>query len=38
MKKHLKGRCFHTIAKIQHGSQTTTHTWSQDHQYNNSRC
>jgi hypothetical protein len=26
MKKHLKGRCFHTIAKIQHGSQTTTHT------------
>jgi hypothetical protein len=29
-------RRFHTVAEIQGESQTTTHTWSQKHQYNNS--
>jgi hypothetical protein len=29
---------FHTVAEIQHESQTITHTWSQKHQYSNSRC
>jgi hypothetical protein len=37
MKMQLNGRRFHTVAEIQHESQITTHTWSQKHQYNNSR-
>jgi hypothetical protein len=36
MKMQLKDRHFHTVGEIQRESQT--HTWSQKHQYNNSRC
>jgi hypothetical protein len=33
IKMQLKGRRFHTVVEIQCESQTTTHTWSQKHQY-----
>jgi hypothetical protein len=38
LKMQLRSCRFHTVAKIQRESQTTTHTWSQKHQYNNSQC
>jgi hypothetical protein len=38
MMMQLIGHRFHTVAEIQCELQTITHTWSQEHQYNNSQC